>query len=128
MDVKAIRNEADYRVMLAEVSDLIDLDPEPDSPEGERLTVLSTLAEAWEAEHYRVDAPDPVEALKFHMDRTGMTVADLVPYIGPRHRVYEVLAGSRSLTMPMIRRLLTLGIPASSLVGKPQPVDAIEVS
>ena len=51
-----------------------------------------------------------------------MTVADLVPYISPRHRVYEVLAGSRPLTMHMIRRLLTLGIPASSLVGKPQTI------
>ena len=124
MDVKAIRSEADYRAMLAQVSDLIDLDPAPETAEGERLEVLSTLVEAWEAGHYPIEAPEPVDALKFHMERTGMTVADLVPYIGPRHRVYEVLAGSRPLTMPMIRRLLTLGIPASSLVGKPQPVEA----
>lgn len=123
MDVKAIRSDADYRAMLAQVSDLIDLDPAPETPEGERLEVLSTLVAAWEAEHYPVEAPDPVDALKFHMERTGMNVGDLVPYIGPRHRVYEVLNGTRPLTMPMIRRLLTLGIPASSLVGKPQPVE-----
>ncbi len=53
-----------------------------------------------------------------------MKPADLVPYIGPTNRVYEVLAGKRQLTMAMIRRLLTLGIPASSLVGQPEPVAA----
>jgi HTH-type transcriptional regulator/antitoxin HigA len=128
MDVKAIRSDADYRAMLAQVSDLIDLDPAPDTPEGERLEVLSTLVEAWEAEHYPIEAPEPVDALKLHMERSGMSVADLVPYIGPRHRVYEVLAGSRPLTMPMIRRLLTLGIPASSLVGKPQAIKEVEAA
>jgi len=122
MNVRAIRSDADCRAMLAQVSDLIDLDPAPETPEGERLEVLSPLVEAWESEHYPIEAPEPVQALKLHMERTGMSVADLVPYIGPRHRVYEVLAGSRPLTMPMIRRLLSLGIPASSLVGKPEPV------
>lgn len=58
------------------------------------------------------------------MDNAGLDVGDLVPYIGPRHRVYEVLNGKRPLTMHMIRRLLTLGIPASSLVGQPEPVEA----
>lgn len=110
--------------MPADVSALIDLDPHPDSPEGERLEVLTTLVEAYEAEHYSIAPPDPIEAIRFHMDQTSMVVADLVPYVGPRNRVYEVLAGTRPLTMPMIRRLLTLGIPASSLVGQPEPVGA----
>ena len=80
--------------------------------------------EAYEAEHYPIMPPDPIDAIRFHMDQTGMVIADLVPYIGPRNRVYEVLNGTRPLTMSMIRRLLTLGIPASSLVGRPEPVEA----
>ena len=68
-----------------------------------------------------ISTPDPIEAIKFHMDQAGLTVADMVPYIGPRNRVYDVLGGKRPLTMPMIRRLLTLGIPAQALVGAPEP-------
>lgn len=86
--------------------------------------MLGTLVEAYETRHYPIAPPDPIEAIKFCMDQTGLTVADLVPYIGPRHRVYEVLNGKRPLTMHMIRRLLTLGIPASSLVGRPESVAA----
>lgn len=124
MKIRPIRTEADYKTALRKVSPLIDLDPAPDSPEGEYLEVLSTLIEAYEAKHYPMAPPSPVAAIRFHMDNTGMTVADLVPYIGPRHRVYEVLNGKRPLTMPMIRRLMTLGIPATSLVGQPEPVAA----
>jgi len=122
MEVRAIRSDADYRAMLARVSALIDLDPAPDTPEGEALEVLGTLVQAYEAQHWPVSPPDPIEAIKFHMDQAGLSVADMVPYIGPRNRVYDVLGGKRPLTMPMIRRLLTLGIPASSLVGQPLPV------
>jgi HTH-type transcriptional regulator/antitoxin HigA len=124
MQVRAIRNEAIYRETLAQLSALIELDPAPDSPEGEQLEVLGTLVEAYEAKHYPIAPPEPIEAIKFHMDNTGFSVADLVPYIGPRHRVYEVLNGTRPLTLHMIRRLLTLGIPASSLIGRPEPVAA----
>lgn len=124
MEIRAIRDEAAYRAALALVSDLIDLDPAPETPEGERLDVLGTLVEAYEAKHYRIAPPDPIEAIKFRMEQSGMTVADLVPYIGPRNRVYEVLNGTRPLTMHMIRRLLNLGIPAASLIGQPEPVTA----
>ena len=124
MEVRAIRSETAYKKMLAQVSALVDLDPDPDSPEGERLEVLSTLVEAYERDHYPLAPPDPIDAIRFHMDQTGMTVADLVPYVGSRSRVYEVLNGTRSLSMTMIRRLLTLGIPASSLVGQPEQVAA----
>lgn len=124
MEVRAIRSEATYRATLAQVSALIDLDPAPDTPEGEALEVLGTLIEAYEANHWPIAPPDPIEAIKFHMDNAGLGVGDLVPYIGPRNRVYEVLNGTRPLTMHMIRRLLTLGIPASSLVGKPEPIAA----
>jgi HTH-type transcriptional regulator/antitoxin HigA len=121
MDIKPIRTSADYRAALREVSALVDRDPAPGTPDGDRLDVLATLVEAYERKHYRIEAPEPVEAIKFHMEQTGMTVADLKPYIGPPNRVYEVLNGKRPLTMHIIRRLLTLGIPAASLVGKAEP-------
>ena len=119
MEVKAIRNEVTYRAALREVSALIDLDPERNSPDGERLEVLGMLVQAYEAEHFPIDPPDPIDAIKFRMEQAELTVADLVPYIGPRHRVYEVLNRKRPLTLNMIRRLVVgLHIPAEVLISQ----------
>ena len=87
MEIKAIRTEDDYLAALSEVSALIDLDPSEVSPEGERLDVLGTLVQAYEAKHNPIDPPDPIEAIKFRMEQSGMTVKDMVPYIGPLNRV-----------------------------------------
>lgn len=117
MEIKALRTEADYLAALGEVSALIDLDPAADDPEGERLDVLGTLVQAYEAKHHPIDLPDPIEAIKFRMEQAGMTVKDLVPYIGPLNRVYEVLSYKRSLSLSMIRRLSEgLHIPAEVLI------------
>ena len=117
MEIKALRTEADYLAALREVSALIDLDPEADSAEGERLDVLGTLVQAYEAKHHPIDPPDPIEAIKFRMEQAGMTVKDLVPYIGPLNRVYEVLSYKRSLSLSMIQRLSEgLHIPAEVLI------------
>ena len=119
MEVKAIRTEADYREALRQVSALIDLDPDRDSPEGERLDVMGTLVQAYEALHYPIDPPDPIDAIRFRMEQSGMAVKDLVPFIGPLNRVYEVLARKRPLTLHMIRRIHKgLGIPAEVLIGQ----------
>ena len=94
---------------------------EPDSSEGEKLDVLVTLVEAYEAKHYPLDLPDPVEAIKFEMERKGLTVKDLEPMIGKSNRVYEILNHKRSLTLKMIWKLHEgLGIPAESLIKPPQ--------
>lgn len=125
MEIKAIRTETDYLVALQEVSGLIDLDPAVDSPEGERLDVLGTLVQAYEAKHYPIDPPDPIEAIKFRMDQSGMTVKDLIPYIGPLNRVYEVLAHKRPLSLNMIRRLSDgLQIPAEILIRESEAIEA----
>ena len=71
MEIKAIRTEADYLTALQEVSALIDIDPAADSPDGERLDVLGTLVQAYEAKHYAIDPPDPIEAIKFRMEQSG---------------------------------------------------------
>lgn len=116
MDIRPIRNEADYRATLVEIEGL--MTAVMDTPEGDRLDVLVTLVEAYEAKHYAIRAPDPVEAIKFRMEQGGLTVKDLVPSIGQANRVYEVLNGKRDLTLPMIRNLhRNLGIPVESLVG-----------
>jgi len=125
MEIKPVRTEADYLAALREVSALIDIDPAADSPAGERLDVLGTLVQAYEAKHYPIDPPDPIEAIKFRMEQSGMTVKDLVPYIGSLNRVYEVLSYKRSLSLNMIRRLSQgLHIPAEVLIRAPEPVAA----
>ena len=117
MEIKAIRTEQDYLAALREVSALIDLDPSLDTPAGERLDVMGTLVQAYEAKHYPIDPPDPIDAIKFRMEQSNMTVKDLVPYIGPLNRVYEVLNYKRSLSLNMIRRLSDgLHIPAEVLI------------
>ena len=90
---------------------------EADSPQGDRLDVLVTLVEAYEREHYPIDFPDPIEAIKFRMEQQGLSVDDLVPVIGRKNRVYEVLARKRPLTLRMIEGLHeTFSIPAESLL------------
>ena len=118
MNMRPIKTESDYRAALAEVESL--MLAEPGTPEGEKLDVLTTLLEAYERNHYPMDFPDPVDAIKFEMERRGLTVADLEPMIGKRNRVYEVLNHKRSLSLKMIWRLHEqLGIPAESLIKQP---------
>ena len=117
MEITPIRTESDYRAALRVVSELVDQDPSPDSPEGERLDVLSTLIEAYERKHHPIDLPDPVEAIKFRMDQAGLSIKDLEPMIGQPNRVYEVLSHKRPLTLRMIRNLNKgLGISAQVLI------------
>jgi HTH-type transcriptional regulator/antitoxin HigA len=88
---------------------------------GERLDILMALVEAYERKHYPLDLPDPVEAIKFRMEQMGLSPKDLVPMIGRRNRVYEVLNRKRPLTMKMAWRLhRDLGIPAESLIRPPE--------
>jgi HTH-type transcriptional regulator/antitoxin HigA len=115
MQVTPIKSQRDYRRFLKEIESL--MTAKRNTPDGERLDVLVTLVEAWEAKHYPLDLPDAVEAIKYHMEQQGLTPRDLVPFIGSRNRVYEVLSRKRPLTLAMVRRLHDgLGIPAESLI------------
>lgn len=119
MDIKPIKTDADYRAALKEIASL--MLAALNTPEGEKLDVLITLVEAYEAKHYPLDLPDPVEAIKFEMEQKGLTVKDLEPMIGKSNRVYEILNHKRSLTLKMIWKLnQQLGIPAESLIKPPQ--------
>jgi HTH-type transcriptional regulator / antitoxin HigA len=116
MDIRPIRTKADYRKALKEIERLMSAAPR--TSEGDRLDVLVTLVEAWERKHKPMTPPDPIEAIRFRMEQSGLTPKDLVPMIGRLNRVYEVLARKRPLTLEMIRRLNEgLGIPAESLIG-----------
>ena len=115
MDIKPIRTKADYRAALKAVESL--MGAKARSPEGDRLDVLVTLIESYERQHFPMDLPDAVEAIKFRMEQQGLTPKDLEPLIGRSNRVYEVLNRRRGLTLAMIQRLHAgLGIPAESLL------------
>jgi len=115
MRIKPIKSEHDYRRTMKQINRL--MDARPGTPQGDELDVLTTLAQAWEEKHHVIDAPDPVEAIRFAMEQRGLTRRDLEPLIGSRARVAEVLNRRRRLTLAMIRRLHEkLGIPAESLL------------
>jgi len=119
--LRPVHTAADYRAALQQVEAIFDApqEPDPESEEGVFFDALITLIEAYEAKHYPIAAPDPIEAIKFRMEQQGLKPKDLEPMIGRSNRVYEVLGRTRPLTLPMIRRLHKgLGIPAEVLIAK----------
>lgn len=115
MKIKPIRTKRDYEAALRTIESL--MHAKRNTPEGDKLDVLVTLVEAYEAKQFPLDLPDPVAAIKFVMEQRDLTAKDLVPYIGQTNRVYEVLSHKRPLTMTMVWKLHTgPGIPAESLI------------
>lgn len=119
MELKPIRTEHDYSAALSEVSAFFDKEPEPGTAEGDRFEILLMLIENYEQKHHAIEAPDPIEAIKFRMEQSGLTPKDLTPMLGKLNRVYEILNYKRPLTLAMIRRLhVDLRIPAASLINQ----------
>jgi len=115
MNIKPIKCEADYNAALAHADNL--MDAELDTPQGDELDILVTLIEKYEAQHHSIDAPNPVEAIRFRMEQSGLKDKDLIPYIGQSGRVSEILNFKRKLTLNMIRKLHSeLRIPTESLI------------
>lgn len=115
MEIKPVKTKAAYRAALREIESL--MGSRRNTAAGERLDVLVTLVEAYEREHFPMELPDPVAAIKFVMEQRSLTVRDLEPMLGRANRVYEVLNRKRPLTLKMIWRLhKDLGIPAESLI------------
>lgn len=114
-ELKPIRTKKDYEAALAEVERL--LGAKSGTPKGDRLDILATLIEAYEAKHYPMDPPDPIEAILFRMEQQGLSRKDLEPMIGARNRVAEVLNRKRGLSIEMIRQLhKKLSISAEVLI------------
>jgi HTH-type transcriptional regulator / antitoxin HigA len=121
MEIKPIRNEADYEEALAQIERL--WGAREATPDGDRLDVLTTLVEAYEQKHFPMDAPDPIEAIRFRLEQQGLDHRALVGVIGGRSRVYEVMHRKRALSLGMIRRLNAhFGIPAEVLIQPVRPV------
>jgi HTH-type transcriptional regulator/antitoxin HigA len=115
MEIKPIKTSEDYQAALDEIEQLFDA--VPDTPEGDRLEVLTTLVEAYEQRHFSIPAPDPIEAIRYHMESRGLSRHDLEAALGSRARVSEVLNHKRSLSLAMIRNLHSrFGIPAEALI------------
>ena len=119
--IHPIRSQADYEAALARVEPYFDHEPAPNSEAGAFFEALVAVIEAYEARHFPIAPPDPIEAIKFHMEQRGMSVRDLQPMIGTRSRVHEVLNRKRPLSMAMVRRLHEgLGIAAEVLIRPAQ--------
>ncbi len=121
-ELKPIRTEADYEDAMGQMAAL--WGARSATPEGDRLDILATLVDAYEATQYPMDPPDPVEAIKFRMEQQGLTRKDLERMVGTRARVSEILNRQRNLSIGMIRKLHdVLGIPADVLI-RPTRKDA----
>jgi HTH-type transcriptional regulator/antitoxin HigA len=115
MEIKPIRTELDYERTLREVERL--MNAKAGTAEEDRLDVLATLVEAYESEHFPIDPPDPIEAIRFRLEQQGLDPSALVGVIGGRSRVHEVMHRKRALSLEMIRRLHErFGIPAEVLI------------
>jgi HTH-type transcriptional regulator/antitoxin HigA len=115
MNIRPVKTAADHELALQEIESLFDASP--NTPEGDRLEVLTTLVEAYEQQQFSIPLPDPIEAIVYHMESRGLTRRDLESQIGNRARVSEILNRKRPLTLRMIQRLHTeQGIPAEVLL------------
>lgn len=114
-DIKIIQNEEEYEIALREIDKLFHA--KPGTPEGNRLELLLLLVEHYEKQHHPIEAPDPIEAIKFRMDQLNMSVTELGEIIGYKSRASEILNRKRRLTLPMLRKLHDkLGISAEILL------------
>lgn len=116
--LKVIKSEKEHETALAEISTLIDRDPDPGTPDADRLEVLTVLVENYEAQDFPKRVPEPLEAIRLRMEQQDLKQRDLVPYIGSPSKVSEVMSGKRPLTLSMMRALHShLGIPATVLLS-----------
>jgi HTH-type transcriptional regulator/antitoxin HigA len=123
MEIRPIRTQTDYQEALREIESLFDVPK--NTPEYDRLDILSTLVEAYEKIHFPIELPDPIEAIQYYMDARGWSRRDLEPCLGSRARVSEILSRKRTLTLEMIRQLnQELGIPAEILI---QPYESAQI-
>lgn len=115
MNIRPIKTEADYQAVLEEIERLFNASP--DTPDGDRLQVLTTLVEVNEEQKYHIPLSDPIEAILYYLESRGLSRTDLTPYLGDDDVVDEILNRRRGLSIEMIRRLHSgLGIAAETLI------------
>jgi HTH-type transcriptional regulator/antitoxin HigA len=117
MKAKLIKTKSEYEAALARIDKL--MDAKPRTRQGDELELLSLVVHDYEERVFPIDKPDPIAAIRFRMEQQGLTNTDLVPFLGSRSRVSEVLSGRRNLSLKMIRALVSgLRIPAEVLLGE----------
>lgn len=116
MEAKLIKTEEEYNIALRRLDELFDVTPE--SKEFNEAELLITLIELYEQKHFKIETPDPIEAIKFRMEQMGMKKIEMTKFFGTRGRVSEILNRQRTLTLAMIKKLhKEFGIPAESLIA-----------
>lgn len=121
MNIYPIHTEADYNTALNRIDEIFDA--KPGTPEGDELEILGILVDEYEKRHFPIDAPDPVEAVKFRMEQLGLTQSDLARLVGSKSRASEILSGKRSMSLRVIRVLnRKLNIPAEILIQREESV------
>jgi HTH-type transcriptional regulator/antitoxin HigA len=119
--IRPLRSEPDYEKALAEIEGYFDREPKPGSPEGDRFDLLALVIEDYEKKRWPIDAPDPIETIRYRMQTGGLSQADLGRLLGSRQRASDILARKRRLTLQMAWKLhRDWGIPAEALI-RPQP-------
>ena len=121
MNIYPIHTEADYNTALNRIEEIFDA--KPGTPEGDELEILGILVDEFEKRHFPINAPNPVEAVKFRMEQLGLSQSDLARLVGSRSRASEILSGKRTMSLRIIRLLnRKLSIPAEVLIQKEEPV------
>jgi len=121
MQIHPIHTEQDYENALARIEEIFDA--RPGTKDGDELEILGILVDEYEKKHFPIEAPKPVEAIKFRMEQLGMEQKDLAKLLGSKSRASEILSGKRSLSLRQIKILYKkLGIPAEVLIQEPEPV------
>ena len=117
MDIRPLRSEADYNAALSDIEQYFEAEPQPGTPEADRFDLLALVIADYEAKHWAIDPPDPVEAIKYRMEQAGYRQRDLAALLGSRSRASEILSRKRPLTLEMAWRLnREWGIPAEALL------------
>lgn len=121
MKIKVIHNDEAHEAAVSELERIMDSDPQPGTEAFDQIELLALVIKDYETRRYRLDAPDPIEAIKFRLEQQGLTRKDLEPVLGSRARVSEVLNGRRPLSISMVRNLHdALQIPADVLIQQPR--------
>jgi len=117
MDIRPLRSEADYDAALSDIEQYFEVEPQPGSPEADRFDLLALVIADYEAKHWAIDPPDPIEAIKYRMEQAGYGQRDLAALLGSRSRASEILSRKRPLTLEMAWKLnREWGIPAEALL------------
>ncbi|MCP9269856.1 transcriptional regulator [Xenorhabdus sp. XENO-1] len=121
---RIIKNDEDYELAMARLTELMDLNPQDNTPDSDELELLALLIEHYESVHYPIEKPSPIDAVLFRMDQAGLTRKDMEKYLGSASKVSEVLSGKRKLSMTMIQKLhYGLDIALNALIQKPDDIE-----